>query len=502
MALRLGQVAFGTVGGGIVAAAGLAACLASAQGKIEVRKHASGSPAVAAAQIQGKAYRTRKVPVLAAQANASAQGRIKANCYVSGLAQAVATAYGRGTAEFSGYGEANATYTFAASPYRIARTRGQVARGTAALSGEAYLYQILHGKPAEATATLYGTTYHLAYGTAACTASATAQLHWRAGVTAEAMATAVAEGTAQYTMTLWPAIAEPQAVVRAEDAVTIDGVRYLEVFGEAVVEAIAENTHMAIYPSVTALVSAQAQARAKYTFGAKGHAQGVCSLFGSMIAATTAVTLVQGDSVSSATGRIRALHRFKGHAQVSASGNGVPLVTETGVVGQGIVQATGSGTVLVRNTKVYPDDAYGVAALSGRFNRVRSVSGSGANMYSYAQGQMQRIHIAYGVALATANLAGKQFRTRLFGGAAHAAVTADVLNMQLEFAVAPAEASVVFTGQIQREQFVSGEALGVAMSNVGIQVNDAARAPVSRTVVVLTESRTAFVAEESRTIVV
>ena len=501
MAARFGQTTFGTVTG-VVTAAGLAACLATAQGKIEVRKHASGSPAVAAAQIQGKAYRTRKIPVLVAQTQATAQGRIRADWKVSGLAQAVATGYGRGTADFFGSGYAPGAIQFTGTPVRLAKVRALPAKATATLEGEAFIHQILYGKPAECRATLYGTTYHLAYGTAVCSASASGQVSWKAGVTSEAMATAVAEATAQYTISLWPSAGNAEATVRAEDAVTIGGVRHLEVYGEAVATCVAENTHVAIYPSVTAVVSAQAEARAAYVLGGAGHAQGFCTLTGTMLAATTAVTLVQGDSLSTATGRLRAFHRFKGEAHVQAQGNGVPLVTETGITGTAVSSASGSGSVQVRNTKVYPDDGYGVAMLTGFMNRVKSVAGVAANAYSLFQVRMQRNHMAHGVASAVGGLAGTQFRTRLFGGVAQAKASGQITNLQLSFPVAPAVATAQLLGQIQREQFMSGEAVGEATSLVGIQVNDAARAPVNRTVLVLTESRTAVVLEESRTVIV
>jgi hypothetical protein len=501
MAHRFGQNAFAAVSG-VVSAAGLAVCLAIGHGQIEVIKRATGVTASVAAQIQATQYRTRKIPVLVAQASANASGHAKADWLVAGIAQAGATGYGRGTADFFGYGYADGTVQFVGKPVRLAKVRTFPAKATATLEGEAFIHQILHGKPAECRATLYGTTYHLAYGTAVCTASASGQVSWKAGVTSEAMATAVAEATAQYTMSLWPDTAHVEASVRAEDALTVGGVRYLEVFGEAVGTVVAENTHVAIYPSVTAFVTANLSGRAAYVLGGQGHAQGLCTLTGTMIAASTAVTLVQGDSVSSATGRIRAHHRFKGEAHSQAVGNGIPLVTHTGVTGTGVSSASGSGTVQVRNTKVYPDDAYGTALLKGRMNRVKSVSGVGANVYSVFQVKMRRIQNAHGVASALATLAGKQYRTRLFGGAAHAQATGVVLNVHLSFPVAAAVVTAQLSGQIRRDQYLAGEAVAEATSLVGIQVNDAARAPITRTMVVLREARTTVVLQESRTIVV
>ena len=501
MARLFGQNAFAAVSG-VVTAAGLALCLATGQGQIEVIKRATGVTASGAAQIQATQYRTRKVPVLVAQARATASGNAKAAWFAAGTAQAGATSYGRGKAAFYASGTAEVSGYMGGSPYRLAKARTFPAKSTATLEGEAFIHQILYGKPAECRATLYGTTYHLAYGTAVCSASASGQVSWKAGVSSDAVATAAAEATAQYTMSLWPDTAHAEASVRAEDALTVDGVRYLEVFGEAVGTVVAENTHVAIYPSVTAFVTANLSGRAAYVLGGQGHAQGMCMLTGTMIAASTAVTLVQGDSLSTATGRLRAFHRFKGEAHVQALGNGVPVVTETGITGTAVSSASGSGSVQVRNTKVYPDDAYGTALLRGAMNRVKSVAGVAVNVYSLFQVRMQRNHMAHGVASAVGGLAGTQFRTRLFGGVAQAKASGQITNLQLSFPVAPAVATAQLLGQIQREQFISGEAVGEATSLAGIQVNDAARAPVNRTVLVLTESRTAVVLEESRTVIV
>lgn len=501
MARRFGQNAFAAVSG-VVTAAGMAVCLVSAQGQIEVRKHATGATASVAAQIQGTQYRTRKIPVLVAQAQATASGNAKADWLVAGTAYAPATAYGRGTAEFFGSGEANAVFTFDASPYRIARTRGMVARGGAQAQAEAYLYQVLYGVPAKVSASLYGTTYHLAYGVAPGTASASGRITWHAGIKAEAFAGAAAEAAAHYTVTLWPIEAVGEATAYGEDAVTIGGVRYQEAYGRAVAEGLAENTHIAIYPSVTAWVSANLQGQAAYIVGAKGEAQGKATLSGTMIAASTAVTLVQGDSLAQATGRLRAFHKFKGTAEVQASGNGVPLVTETGVNGHGQVSATGVGTVQVRNTKVYPDTGYGVALLKGVMNRVKSLAGVSASAYSSVMVKVRRIHIGYGVAKGNGYLSGTQFRTRLFGGVAKAAAKAQILNLERIFVVRPAVGTAQAFGQIKRDHFISGIAVGSATSDVRVQVNDAVQAPVGRTVLVLNEPRLALATPESRTLVV
>lgn len=501
MARHFGQNAFAAVFG-VVTATGLAVCLATGQGKIEVIKRTAGATASVVAQIQGTQYRIRKIPVLVAQSQASAQGRITADWKIAGQAQAPAVATGSVRADFSGYGTAQAIFQFTANPYRLVKPRSFPAKGTATLEGNAYVSQILQGKPAVGTATLYGTTYHLAYGTAVGGATAQGQMVWTAGAKAHAEATAEGTGHAGYTIALYGQEAIAEAYVSGHEAVTRSGVRYLDAFGEAIGTVVAENTHIAIYPSATAFVTANLSGRALYILGGQGHAQSQCSLSGTMIAAATAVTLVQGDTQAQATGRIRAFHRFKGKAYSQAVGNGTPLVTHTGVSGTGISSASGSGTVQVRNTKVYPDTAYGVAQLHGQMNRVKFLSGSGANVYSQVQVHMQRVHIGYGVAKAVGLLTGKQYRIRLFKGTAQAQVTAQILNIHRSFEVVPAVGNAQLFGQLKRDQFMSGEAVATATSNVGVQVNDVGRAPNTRTMQVLNDPRTVVVVKETRTIVV
>lgn len=501
MAQRFGQTIFGMVSG-VVTAAGLAVCLATAQGHMEVRKRVSGSPAVTTAQVQATAYRIRKIPVLVAQTTAVATGKAKAYWKVSGTAQGAATVNGQALAYFYGNGQADGYVLFTGTPVRLTKPRTLPAKGEASISGEMYTFEILYGKPAECSATLYGTTYHLAYGTAECSAQAQGRITWKAGVTSEGVGTGEAEGTAQYTIALWAEEAQVTATARAEDAVRIDGVRYLEVFGTAETTAEAVNTHIAIYPSVTAFVSAALEGRAAYVVGSGGHAQAEAVLEGTMLAATTAVTLVQGDTVAQATGRIRAFHRFKGEAHVQATGNGVPIVTETGITGSSLSSATGSGTVLVTNTKVYPDTGYGVAMLSGGMNRVQFVSGAGASAYSQFSVKMEKIHNAHGVASADSTLSGLQYRIRSLRGRADGHATGKVLYLQLTFEVDQAVGTAELFGQIKRNHFASGIAEGFATSDTRVQVNDAVRAPSNRTLYVQNEERIVYALKEPRIIVV
>lgn len=501
MARRFGQNAFAAVSG-VVTAAGLAVCLATATGKIEVTKRATGATASVVAQIQATQYRTRKIPVLVAQAKATAQGYAKADWLIAGTAHAPATAYGRGKAEFFGSGNAQASGYMGGTPYRLAKMRTLPAKGTATLQGEGYIYQILQGKPAVGTATLYGTTYHLAYGTAVVGATAQGRMVWTAGAKAHAQATADATGQAAYTVALYGLEAVVEAAARGHEAVTRSGVRYLEAFGEGLCEVIAENSFIGVHPSVTAFVTAEAESRATYFFGGKGHAQGYCTLQGTMLAATTAVTLVESVSVASATGRIRAWHKFKGEAAVTALGNGSPTVKKTGIEGQGISSAAGSGSVIVINTKVYPDTGYGVAHVYGKMNRVRALAGGPVNVFAQGQVQMQRIHKAFGVAQGNGILNGIPYKTTLSSGKAQAKATAQITNIQLDLRPAAAVGSITLSGQIERTHVCAGEAVATAISLVGIQVNDAAKAPSTRTVLVSEEVRTAQVPGESRTVVV
>ena len=207
-------------------------------------------------------------------------------------------------------------------------------------------------------------------------------------------------------------------------------------------------------------------------------------------------------SVASATGRIRAWHKFKGESVVAASGSGTPSVTKTGIQGQGLSSAAGLGSVIVINTKVYPDTGYGVANGKATMNRVRKLAGGPVTAYAVAQAQIERIHIGYGVANGEGTLNGIPYKTSLFGGKAQAKALAEVTNIQLDLWPAPGQGVVQALGQIERTHVAGGEATGVAMATGGIQVNDAAKAPTTRTVVVAEEFRTTVVLAESRTIVV
>lgn len=501
MARRFGQNAFAAVSG-VVTAVGLAVCLATGQGQIEVIKRATGATASVVAQIQATQYRTRKIPVLVAAAQAMAQGNTQATWKVAGTAYAPATVTGWAKAEFFGSGLAEVSGYMGGTPYRLAKMWTFPAKGTATLEGEGYTYQILQGKPAIGTATLYGTTYHLAYGTAVVGATAQGRMVWTAGVKAHAEATAEATGQAGYTVALYGLEAVAGAAARGHEAVRRAGIRYLEAFGEGLCEVIAENSFIGVHPSVTAFVTAEAEGQATYFFGGKGHAQGYCTLQGTMLAATTAVTLVESVSVASATGRIRAWHKFKGEAAVVAQGNGTPAVTETSIQGQGIVTATGSGSVIVINTKVYPDDGYGVAYLNGKMNRVRALAGGPVNVFAQGQVQMQRIHNGFGVAQGNGVLNGLLYKTTLSSGKAQAKATVQITNIQLDLRPAAAIGSISLSGQIERTHVCAGEAIATAISLGGIQVNDAAKAPTTRTVLVSEEVRTAQVPGESRTVVV
>ena len=501
MPRHFGQNAFATVSG-VVTTAGLAVCLATGQGQIEVIKRTTGATASVVAQIQGTQYRIRKIPVLVAQSQASAQGYAKADWQIAGTVNASVTAYGRSKADFYAAGIAEVLGYMGGSPYRLAKVRAFTAKGEATLEGSAYTFQMLKSVPAVGTATLYGTTYHLAYGTVAVSANAQGQMKWTAGAKAHAEATAECTGQAEYTIALYGQEASVEAYVSGHEAVTRSGVRYLDAYGKAVCTVAAENSHIAIYPSVTAFVTANMSGRALYILGGQGHAQSQCSLSGTMIAAATAVTLVQGDTQAQATGRIRALHRFKGEARSQAVGNGTPLVTHTGVSGTGSSAASGSGTVQVQNTKVYPDTGYGVALIRGQMNRIKSVAGAGASVYSQVQVHMQRVHIGYGIAYAEGLLTGKQYRIRLFKGTVQANVTAQILNIHRSFEVVPAVGNAQLFGQLKRDQFMSGEAVATATSNVGVQVNDVGHAPNTRTMQVLNDPRTVVVPKETRIIVV
>lgn len=503
MQVRLGQTLFGAALG-IVTAAGLAGAMATANGSMEVRKRCFGSPAASTAVVSAKQYRTTRAKAQTAPAFALVSGKGTAYFYSSGLGKAAANAQGNLWAEFFASGSAEAYGRMSGQPVRLARLRPISAKGHANGEGTGYIFELMYPAPAKGVATGFGTTYHLAYGQAVGESLASGQVSWRAGAYGDALAQASAEAAAKYTIAFYGEDAVVTSALHWEPAVTIGGVRYVDAFGQATASIQAELTNWAYYPSVTAWASAYAEAKGQYTIGVNGEAVGSAYLAGSMIAAGTSAGIVQSESIAVASGRIRTFAKGYGSVNGTATGYGDALLTQTRAQGHGIASSTVVQVTqaVVKNTKAYPDDGYGVAKGRARMNRVRIMAGHPGFTEATVVVKVTKIHIAYGVAFSRAQLKGTQYRIVKSIGDQSQAKSLLNATIQLNLFPYPLTALAQLSGQQKRTTFAGGIAEAYAVGEGANQVNDAVKAPVSRTLVVTGEDRVVLVQAETRIIVV
>ena len=503
MQVRLGQTLFGAALG-IVTAAGLAGAMATANGSMEVRKRCFGSPAVSTAVASAKQYRTTRAKAQTAPAFALVSGKGTAYFYSSGLGKAAANAQGNLWAEFFASGSAEAYGRMPGQPVRLARVRPISAKGFANGEGTGYVFELMYPAPAKGVATGFGTTYHLAYGQAVGESLASGQFSWQAGAYGKAQAQASAEAAAEYTIAFYGEDAVATSSLRWEPAVTIGGVRYVDAFGQATAFTQAELTNWTYYPSVTAWASAYAKAKGQYIIGVNGKAVGSAHLAGNMIAASTSAGIVQSDSIAVASGRIRTFAKGYGSGNAIASGYGNALLTQTRAQGHGVASSTvvQATQAVVKNTKAYPDDGYGVAKGRARMNRVRIMAGHPGFAEATVAVKVTKIHIAYGVAVGGAHLEGTQYRIIKSTGNRSQAKSQLSATTQLNLFPNPVTAFAQISGQQQRNMFAKGIAEAFAFGKGANQVNDAVKAPVSRTLMVTGGDRVVLVQAKSRIIVV
>lgn len=503
MQSRLGQTLFGAALG-IVTAAGLAGAVAVASGQMNVRKAIPLTPASANAQVQGRVYRITRGKATGATAYALTSNIPKAFKNAKGVGQSIAQVTGWAHADFFGAGSAYSYGQMGGHPVRLVRLHPISAKGFADALGEGYVFQLMYPAPARAFATGFGTTYHLAYGHALGECDANGQIAWRAGAYGEAVATAQLDGWVTYTASMYGGVANGEAQLHWEPAVTIGGVRYLDAFGNANAFAQSELTNWAYYPSVQAHAYAHAELRAQYFLGIAGVGQAIATLEGTMIGAGTSAGVVQSDSIALATGRLRGYPRGYGNAISSATGSGDAVIKKTGAQGTGVGRVTATQVIdaQVINTKASPNDGYGVAMGKATMNRIRFIAGRAGENYATGVGISVKTQFGYGVAQGRALLTARQYRTRIVGltpASANAVLSAQI---QVDVLPPPANASAEALGQMERIHIASGEAFAAATAEGANQVNDAVKAPATRTVLVTQESRTTVVLAESRTVIV
>ena len=505
MSVRFGQTLFG--GGsvaGLVAAAGLAVCMAQAQASGVITKRAVPAPVVAEAAVQATPRRSVYGRGTLAACIAQAYGNSAATYMGRGVLQAGADASGYSQVDFSGYGDVFASATLNGKPVRLAKCRTVAARANAKLEAEAFVALMAQANPAVATATLIGTTHHVGHGLAHGVASVQARASYTYGGAGQADAFSYLEGEARFQIG-GAGVANGTVHVSGEPAVTKNGIRYFTTWGEALCFAEAYAGTVGIHQAQTGRAYATLTGKADYRLGGAGHARAYAILWADPLAASTAATALGGSCKADARADGQVLFSSKGHAVAQATGYGNALVKTTKAEPKpAVAKATVSQpTALVRNTKAYPDDAYGFAHAKGRASKLVEAFANPLALAYVASGYGVKTLIGYAIGVGRASLTSNPIRTQFVSG--HAECSAEAANVEVAVGVIPR--SVQASAQAQataslRTHVGSGHAIATATAVGSNQVNDLTRAPADRTIFVEDESRNITVEFEDRRIVV
>ena len=502
MTLRFGQTLFGAAVG-VVTAAGLLLCTASAQGAATITRLGVPQPVVAAASGQVLSRKTTPGQPGALTALAQALGDSRVDFLGQGLAATQAVILVQPKAEFYGAGESLAYARDYSTPLRIARARPLVAQTFAVGTAEGSTYQLGRADTARGLAIGYGTTYHLGYGTISCTAQLQGMPAVRLGASGVSTADAVLEGTGHFQIgTAGHGVGVSTAL--ADVAITVNGVRHVHASGEASVVAQAECLGIAVFQGVTAKCSASAQARAVYFIGAQGHGQGSALAWSDPIAAATAVTAEDGVTSALAEAWSKVWFNGKGSAVVRALGQDAAQVKTTKAFGQAAISTSSAlGNALVKKTRAYPDDAYGVASGKATMNRRVRGAGHTVEVFAVVGAAPRKIQRGHGVVWAQAFGEELSVVTRLGHGKAQAkALGTDGGVMFISLPMAAGAGAEIQGTNIKTVEANPVEGLATAAGFGANQVNDLVPAPGSRTLVVLKQDRTTPVEAQNRTLFV
>lgn len=505
MSVRFGQTLFG--GGsvaGLVAAAGLAVCMAQAQASGVITKRAVPAAVVAKATVQATPRRAVSGRGVLAACIAQAYGNSAALYAGYGDVKAKATASGTSHVEFSGYGDVFASATLNGKPVRLAKCRTVAARAYASLEAEALVALMAQANPAVGQATAFGTTHHVGHGHANGIASIKGRASYTYGAAGEATLSAWLEGEARFQIG-GAGHALGTVHVSGEPAVTKNGVRYFTTWGEALCFADAYAGTVGIHQAQTGRGVATLSGKARFQLGGKGHARAYATLWADPLAASTAGTALGSSCKADAKGGGRVQYNGKGSAIARATGYGNAQVKTTkaqpkAAAAKATVQPANS---LVRNTKVYPDDAYGFAMTSGRASKLVEVFTHPIALAYVASGNGTKTLTGYAIGVGRAALKGVPVRTHFASG--HAECAAEACNVEVGVGVFPLPAQAVVevhSSEALRTHAGKGVALATAQAVGMNQVNDLTRAPADRTVFVEAESRNITVGFEDRRIVV
>lgn len=501
MSVRFGQTLFGGAAG-LVAAAGLAVCMAQAHASGVITKQAVPAAVNPHAEVQAQAHRSVFANPLLASCIAGAYGYSSATYAGRGDASAQAESHGVSQVDFSSYGWVNAHATFVSKPIRLAKCRTNSARGLAFGEAEALVAQMAEGVPAVGRARAFGTTYFVGGGDAHAGAVIDGTASYTVGGAGEAkcLASAQAEGRFQIGVS---GTAEAESSASGEPAVTVNGVRYFTAYGEATCISEAYAGTVGIHQAQTGLAEASLLGKAWYRLGGAGHAKAYATLYADALAAATAASAIEGGCKALAQAKGFVLYNGKGTSSARAVLQGDAVTRQTRVVTQPAVckALVSSAEATIKDTKASADDAYGVALVQARpYKTILAYAHPLALAYT-ASGYGVRTRTGYAIGVGRCILSGTAIQNRFVSGLGEAFAYAQgrpVIGVMplTAFAHARTYASGI------RVHSGSGNALATAQAFGMNQVNDLARAPADRTVFVEAESRNITVEFEDRRIVV
>lgn len=535
--MRFGQTLFaGSLSAGFVTAAGLSLCAATALGQPEVQRYVS-STATAGAAAQATDLRFANGQGLTATAGASAVAQASGNYLHSGLAQAVASGLAAAHFDASAMGTALVNSSSTECGEKRSRLYPYHADAGAQAQANGETYVVAKGSPAQASATLYGTTYYLGYGHAVATASLFGLDSQQAG--AHGLALGQASGTAQ---SLYVLGAQGKALVQVilfgDAAVTRSGVRYFEGLGRAEAQSQVVVNTLLVYQSQTGYAGAAIQGTPNYTLGAHGSGLATASASGDGIGASTAVTGVPGTTSAVASGQAQArlfgaglvyagastpstrdalvkhTHADPAVALSGAAGNRAqPLrnVIDAGMALAGAVlyadvvkthmvssSALAGATVIKGPVGVTARGSYmscGAHATASALKNAKAV-GNGLVGASLSV-QTRQLSVSVKTMVATAQLNATGLKT-LFGTGSAKVASQGQVGVQLNLSGLSLSASATATGDAHRDARTTGSAQASATVVGYNQINEFSRAPAERSYLLDASSRLLAIPAEDR----
>lgn len=464
--MQFGLTQFGKTIGAVTLVSASALAQADLAGHNEVTKLFS-STGQATATVSGYGRRVANTLPATASAQASAntaRAKVTFNPLpTTALATAIANT-AKARVDFSAYSlvDGYATAVGYGDSRRLTKIYPLRAQGFAEGTAEAQTWQMAYAEPAVATASGYGTTYHLAYGNGVCSATLYDSPRLQIGAAGTAYASAALAATGQFQIG-GHGLGVGEATVNGDPAIIKDSVRHFEVHGDAMAFAIALAGTVGITQAQTGTGVCTAQGSARFNLGGKGVAVCVATGTANPDVVGTGATGEPGNTSATATGWAKANRYGKGSAACSATGYG-----------------SGQRTV----TKQYPLPANAFAS---------AVMASGALRTSLVAGT--------GLVTASAETLHVQRDVQLLPGEAFAALQQLRVEFQAYPQVAGATATLVQTA-LKKSLYGAGLATATAQATGFNEVNDLVPAPAERTITVEVFPRLVIVEEQPRLILV